>query len=117
MHSEIKNVTYFFLLSCGWAWLYWFLIARPLGISDELVAQIPYAWGPLIAVVIITKWNGQHLLNLLDQVTKWRVHPIWYILAFLLPFVDTFMRLIAGAFGQPVVWADRPRPVSLYGIT
>lgn len=91
MHTESKNITYFFVISCGWAWIYWILIARPVGISDELMAQIPYTWGPLIAAAIITRWNGEHLDKLLGQVFKWRVNPVWYILAFLFPFVDVFI--------------------------
>ena len=46
-------------------------------------------FGPLIAAVVVSLLAGgtRELLTLLRQLTRWRVHPIWYVIALLGPCV------------------------------
>ena len=53
-------------------------------------------FGPLIAAVIVSLMAGglRELRALLEQVARWRVHPVWYVIAVTGPFL---ISLIAGA--------------------
>ena len=52
-------------------------------------------FGPLIAAVVVSLLSGRkELWALLRQLTRWRLHPIWYVIALLGPFV---MAVVAAA--------------------
>jgi membrane protease YdiL (CAAX protease family) len=62
-------------------------------------------FGPLIAAVIVALLAGgrRELWALLRQLGRWRVHPIWYTIALLGPFVLAGLTaLLAIAAGAPV---------------
>jgi uncharacterized protein len=78
----------YFVLAYLLSWAIW-----PLVILDpESSPLVPF--GPLIAAVIVALLAGglRELRALLGQLLRWRVHPIWYVIALLGPFV-----LAAGA--------------------
>lgn len=98
----------FFLFSCLISWSYWEVIVRPFGLIDERSMQIPFAWGPLLAVLLVMSLSGEKVRKLIHQVTKWRIHFSWYMLALLLPFIDVFVLGFFAIFDTPVVFAERP---------
>ncbi len=110
LHSLIRShpVVSFLLLSCIWSWSYWELLVRPLGMTDDRWMQIPFAWGPLIAALLVTWLSHEQVRGLTGRVLKWRIRPRWYLLALLLPFIDVFVLLAMSLFGTPVTLADRP---------
>ena len=62
-------------------------------------------FGPLIAALIVALLAGgrRELWALLRQLARWRVHPIWYAIALLGPFVLAGLTaLLAIAAGAPV---------------
>lgn len=71
----------FFLISCIVSWGYWEIIVRPAGFIDERSMQIPFAWGPLIASLLVIKLSGDHVKEWIKQISRWRVHISWYLLA------------------------------------
>jgi uncharacterized protein len=61
-------------------------------------------FGPLIAAVIVSLWAGgkRGLWALVRQLGRWRVHPIWYVIALLGPVVMAALTaLLAIAVGVP----------------
>ncbi|WP_158607339.1 CPBP family intramembrane glutamic endopeptidase [Rhodohalobacter sp. SW132] len=46
--------------------------------------------------------------SLASQITKWKVHPGWYLLAIVLPFIEDIILLIFWLSGAPVIVVDRP---------
>jgi uncharacterized protein len=46
-------------------------------------------FGPLLAAIAVTALAGgrRQVLQLLRQLTRWRVHAIWYVIALGVPFV------------------------------
>ena len=80
----------YFLLAFALSWSIWPLIA----LNPTSSPLVPF--GPLIAAVIVSLLAGglRELRSLLGQLTRWRVHPFWYVIALAGPF---FISLIAGA--------------------
>jgi uncharacterized protein len=78
----------YFILAYAVSWAIWPLVLVNPGSSP----LVPF--GPLIAAVIVALLAGglRELRALLGQLLRWRVHPIWYVIALLGPFV-----LAAGA--------------------
>ena len=59
-----------------------------LAVSDLESASSPLVpFGPLIAAVVVSLLAGgrKELWALLRQLTRWRLHPIWYVIALLRP--------------------------------
>jgi len=102
------NIFSFILLSCLWSWGYWALIVHPLGMTGNLHTQIPFAWGPLFAALTLIYFANNNIKSLTLQLTKWKLHPGWYFLALLLPFIETIILLILWLFDAPVSVANRP---------
>lgn len=107
-HIHRQPIAAFIILSCIWSWSYWELIVRPLGMTEERWMQIPFAWGPLIAALLVTRLTHEHGRGLSGRLLKWRIRIHWYLLALLLPFVDVFVLLAMSLFGTPVTLAERP---------
>ena len=63
-------------------------------------------FGPLIAAVVVAALAGgrRQLRDLLAQLTRWRVHPLWYVVALLGPI------LIGGLTAALTVAAGAPAP-------
>src|SRR5215213_5013275 len=78
----------YFLLAYVLSWAVWPLVL----INPQSSPLVPF--GPLLAAVIVALLAGgwRELRALLGQLLRWRVHPIWYVIGLLGPFV-----LAAGA--------------------
>ena len=83
------DLVLYFLLAFALSWSIWPLIA----LNPTSSPLVPF--GPLIAAVIVSMLAGglRELRALLGQLTRWRVHPIWYGIALAGPFL---ISLIAG---------------------
>ncbi|REL33755.1 CPBP family intramembrane metalloprotease [Rhodohalobacter sp. SW132] len=104
-----NRILFFILISFAWSWLYWGVIVLPFGFEDQFLAQIPFAWGPLIAALVITKKSNGNLSGWVRGLAKWRLKIRWYLIALLIPFIDVFIILGAhGLFGVPFTLSDRP---------
>ena len=80
----------YFILAYALSWALWPLVI----LNPTSSPLVPF--GPLIAAVVVSLLAGgrKELLALLRQLTRWRVHPIWYVIALLGPFV---MAVVAAA--------------------
>ena len=80
----------FFALAYLLSWALWPLVI----LNPTSSPLVPF--GPLIAAVVVSLLAGgpRELWALLRQLTRWRVHPIWYLIALLGPFV---MAVVAAA--------------------
>lgn len=80
-------VPLFFALAIVWSWSIW-IVGTFAGYGGERWLTIPYAWGPLIAAVIVTKLLGRGLRKWASQI---RPSPgvglRWYGIALVVPFV------------------------------
>lgn len=89
----------FFVLAYLLSWALW-----PLVILDPTSSPLA-PFGPLIAAVVISLLAGgpRELWALLRQLTRWRVHPIWYLIALVGPFVMAVVAAaLAVATGAPM---------------
>ena len=82
------DLVLYFILAYVLSWAIWPLVI----VNPESSPLVPF--GPLLAAVIVALLAGgwTELRALLGQLLRWRVHPIWYVIALLGPFV-----LAAGA--------------------
>jgi len=87
----------YFALAYLFSWVLWPLVI----LNPTSSPLVPF--GPLIAAVIVALLAGgkPELWALLRQLGRWRVHVIWYVIAFLGPFVvavvTAFLATAAGA--------------------
>src|SRR5215204_2684246 len=89
----------FFVLAYLLSWALWPLVI----LNPTSSPLVPF--GPLIAAVIVSLLAGgpKELWALLRQLTRWRVHPIWYLIALLGPFVMAVVAAaLAVATGAPM---------------
>lgn len=87
----------YFALAYLFSWVLWPLVI----LNPTSSPLVPF--GPLIAAVIVALLAGgkPELWALLRQLGRWRIHVIWYVIAFLGPFVvavvTAFLATAAGA--------------------
>ena len=90
-------VASFFVLTFAWSWGYDALVYLTVGPEPGiLVRGIPRAWGPLLAAGAVTWAIGGSVREWAGQVTRWRVHPVWYLLAIGLPLLLKDGLLVSG---------------------
>jgi len=77
------DLVLYFVLAYLLSWALWPLVI----LNPTSSPLVPF--GPLIAAVIVALLaGGRHeLWALLRQLGRWRVHPLWYVIALLGPFV------------------------------
>ena len=93
------DLVLYFVLAYLLSWALWPLVI----LNPTSSPLVPF--GPLIAAVIVALLaGGRHeLWALLRQLGRWRVHPIWYVIALLGPFVLAGLTAaLAIAAGAPV---------------
>lgn len=93
------DLVLYFVLAYLLSWALWPLVI----LNPTSSPLVPF--GPLIAAVIVALLAGgrYELWALLRQLGRWRVHPIWYVIALLGPFVLAGLTaLLAVAAGAPV---------------
>jgi hypothetical protein len=90
----------FFALTFVLSWLFWpFMLLNP-----DSSPLVPF--GPLLAAVAVAALAGgrRQVLELLRQLTHWRVHAIWYVIALGTPLV------LIGLAGAITITAGAPAP-------
>ena len=90
----------FFALTFVLSWLFWPFTL----LNSDSSPLVPF--GPLLAAVAVATLAGgrRQLLELLRQLTRWRVHTTWYVIALSAPFV------LIGLAGAVTVLAGAPAP-------
>jgi membrane protease YdiL (CAAX protease family) len=89
----------FFVLAYLLSWALWPLVI----LNPTSSPLVPF--GPLIAAVVVSLLAGgrKELWALLKQLTRWRVHPIWYLIALVGPFAMAIATaVLAAAMGAPI---------------
>jgi membrane protease YdiL (CAAX protease family) len=75
---------FYFLIAYAFTWTYdlLFLVLFPL--PDDLPRSAPRDLGPSLAALVVTATVGGKpgLRDLGRRLVRWRVHPVWYLLAF-----------------------------------
>ena len=97
---ERHDLVLFFVLAFVLSWSIWPLML----LNPDSSPMVPF--GPLLAALVLTAvvggWRG--VVALLKPVGRWRVHPLWYVVALLGPF------LITGLSGAAAVLLGAPAP-------
>ena len=98
----------YFILAYAVSWSIWPLVL----VNPESSPLVPF--GPLIAAVAVALLAGglKELRALLGQLLRWRVHPIWFVIALLGPFTAFGLGQINNRPAapqsinrtQPIVW-------------
>ena len=104
----------YFILAYALSWALWPLVI----LNPTSSPLVPF--GPLIAAVVVSLLAGgtRELLTLLRQLTRWRVHPIWYVVALLGPFVmAAAAAALAVATGAPMQRSGAYTDVGAIGYT
>ena len=94
------DLVVYFVLAFAVSWSIWPLVA----LNPDSSPLVPF--GPLIAAVVVSTLAGgrRQLRDLLGQLTRWRVHPLWYAIAIVGPV------LIGGITAALTVAAGAPAP-------
>jgi uncharacterized protein len=104
----------YFILAYALSWALWPLVI----LNPTSSPLVPF--GPLIAAVVVSLLAGgrKELLALLRQLTCWRVHPIWYVIALLGPFVMAVVAAaLAVATGAPMLRSGAYTDLGAVGFT
>src|SRR5215469_6838067 len=93
-------------------------LPTPIAITLVMIG----AFGPFLAAIAVTSWRSGRtgLHYLFAQFRRWRVHPAWFITAFLGPaFLGLVALCITALLGRPTPahWFMRPRPLLFAGWT
>lgn len=75
----------------AWTWGYGSFAIHYLDTPVLIVeiGKVPAIWGPLLAAAAVIWLNGGDVRAWAAQVTNWRVHPSWYVVALALPVALT----------------------------
>jgi uncharacterized protein len=104
----------YFALAYLLSWALWPLVI----LNPTSSPLVPF--GPLIAAVVVSLLAGGpgELLDLLRQLTRWRVHPIWYVIALFGPFfVAGIAAALALATGASVLGTGAYTDLRAVGFT
>jgi membrane protease YdiL (CAAX protease family) len=103
----------FVLVAFAFTWVFWWLAvleARGMVSSPPMPALFLGAFGPMVAAVAITAQEGRRaglrslgLRSLLSWVVRWRLAPIWFVVALLVPIALQLLALALHVIlgGQP----------------
>lgn len=108
-----RNPWWFFLLTYAISWLLWlpsilsgFEVEIPFNVSTYTAVVVPIgAFAPLLAAIILvfkqSRWTG--VKTFLSQAIKFRVKPVFYLLAILIPIsIHLIAHYLAPALGYEV---------------
>jgi membrane protease YdiL (CAAX protease family) len=104
----------YFALAYLLSWALWPLVI----LNPNSSPLVPF--GPLIAAVVVSLLAGgrKELWALIRQLARWRVHPIWYVIALLGPFVVAGVAAaLAVAAGAPMLRSGAYTDVQAVGFT
>ncbi len=98
----------FYLLTFALSWIVWIaMAATSLGIDTTAgrALNVIAGYGPTVAALVLTALvhGGEGLRALLGGLARWRVSPVWFIVAlFMLPATMLLAMGIMAAAGEPV---------------
>jgi uncharacterized protein len=100
----------FFVLAYALSWWLWILYAFEITFLGPI-----FALGPFLAAIIVSTLTGgkASLKALLSRMVRWRVAPVWYAVALLVPVA---IALVAAVFNV-LLGAQAPSSVELGGWT
>lgn len=109
---EEHRLAAFVVVAFGWTWS-WDLVYYLLGWWEALPVTFPRQWGlPIAAMVVLWTGDGSPR-RWLRRVLSWRVHPIWYGLALLVPAVIGNAEPVARALVGGTLAYDPPASLPL----
>jgi len=112
--AKHRPLATFYLLTFALSWIVWIaMAATSLGIDTTAgrALNVVAGYGPTVAALVLTALyhGGEGLRELLGRLARWRVSPVWFIVAlFMLPATMLLAMGIMAAAGEP--WPAMPAP-------
>lgn len=103
------RVGVYLILAFGLSWSIWPLVLA----NPESSPLVPF--GPAVAAVVVCAWTGgrREVARLVGSLTRWVVHPGWYVAALLIPGLAvagaSAATLLMGAPAPSLTLADVPQ--------
>lgn len=115
------QLTFFFSLALGLTWLAFI----PFGLSNG--ESIPwFTFGPMASAIVVAALAGgwSAVKSILASTVKWRVHPLWYLVAFGLPFgaqlasilINPLFGAAAPAWGNIPAFSEMLPIIAIYAV-
>lgn len=109
----------FVCIAFGWTWG-WDAIFFVLGLWETIPVSIPRVWGPAIAALVVIWASEIPLRRWIRRRLDWRVVPVFFLLALLIPlFITNVQPVVEAISGGTVVYdppGDPPEELYLLGI-
>ncbi|SDF55770.1 hypothetical protein SAMN04488067_105188 [Halorubrum xinjiangense] len=97
----------FIALTFAWSWGAFVLLIQPLGLAATQLAQVVFAWGPLVGAVVVTAVSGDSVREWAAQIDPRTTRLRWYLIALATPLLLTDgSRVLAWIAGAPVTAAE-----------
>ena len=110
-----RPVAAFFVLAFTWSWAVWALLFGLLGperLAGSRMWHVPFAWGPPLAALAVTRVERGGVRTWLGRVADPRTGARWYLLALVATFLFSDTRsVVAGLAGVPLGLAAPPGEV------
>lgn len=101
-----RPVAAFFVLAFAWSWCVWALLYGLLGperLAGSRMWHVPFAWGPPLAALAVTRVERGGVRTWLAEVADPRTRARWYVLALVVTFLFSDTRsVVAGLAGVPL---------------
>lgn len=112
---EEHRLAAFLLIAFGWTWS-WDLLFYHLGWWAALPVTFPRQWGlPIAALVVLWAGDGSPR-RWLERVLTWRIAPIWYGVALLVPLTIGNAEPVAQALAGGALAFEPPASLPLIGL-
>lgn len=97
----------FIALTFAWSWGAFVLFIQPLGLATTRLAQVVFAWGPLVGAAVVTAVSGDSVREWAAQINPRNIRLRWYLIALAMPLLLTDgSRVLAWVAGAPVAAAE-----------
>lgn len=97
----------FICVTFGWTWG-WDTIFFALGLWDTVPVNAPRVWGPAIAAAVVIWASEISLREWFRRRLDWRVAPVFFVLALLIPLFITNVEPVVEALGGGTLVYDPP---------
>lgn len=87
-HINQHQVIAFVLIAFGWTWA-WDVLYYSFGWWETLPTTFPRQWGVPVGAIIVVWASDVSLRTWLRNIFTWRLHPVLYLTALLVPLVIT----------------------------
>lgn len=112
---EEHRLAAFVVIAFGWTWS-WDLLYYVLGYWEVLPVTFPRQWGlPIAALVVLWLGDGSPR-GWLKRVLTWRIAPIWYVVALLVPLAIGNAEPVARALAGGTLAFEPPASLPLIGL-